>query len=528
MTRTLRIAAAAVVVAGVLVLTSDWLRIATPAFGLEEIRKAMKQVEHSHFVLTVEFADANAVAAMGRRPEGWESWASRNPPRQIQKHADGRISCTEEDTGRVFRYDPASNTIVVEQGEPASPELLQMSVMDRFAKELEDAEKRGTKVEFGEAVYEGRPVTTVTMDYNPPERMRSIVSMIIDPDTHLMRKMTWEQIHPRGWRAVASGVADYPASGPTDIYEAGAPRDAKVLISSKSADRGEPDARTREVMEQFDAARGSLPRQWTLIAVETDENDVAHGITIIYVDDQKARWEHHSLRDRTPAGAIPLSEGVQVVRAWAHSQEVYHLFASLYDGTYEYHAQYYGGAWHRQDRRELIGTHTGGGRSGGLDLLGWALNGRGRLVENAYAAERGLLCIETYYTANIQQGKVIEAARRTLCYLDPSRDHMCVRRESYQYRTPPGGEVHRKVSEVDFNPYETPAEPTSVWEVQEYGRFETGQPYAAKSREISADWDGRHAKWDPQGQKRWTRVHIQTDPEFLEGVFDPNDPGWVP
>ncbi|MEN6334433.1 MAG: hypothetical protein ABFE01_09245 [Phycisphaerales bacterium] len=127
-------AAAAVILTAVLAMMGDWMGITTPAFGLEEIRKAMKQVEHSHFVLAAEFVDANAVAAMGRRPEGWESWTSRNPPRQIEKHAGGRISCTEEDTGRVFRYDPASNTIVVEQGEPTSPELLQMSMMDRFAK----------------------------------------------------------------------------------------------------------------------------------------------------------------------------------------------------------------------------------------------------------------------------------------------------------------------------------------------------------------------------------------------------------
>lgn len=529
MVRTLKIAAAAVILVAVLVVTGDWLRIATPAFGLEEIRRAMKQVEYSHFVLTVEFVDPNAVAAMGRRPEGWESWTSRNPPRRIEKHADGRIFCTEEDTGRVLRYDPANNTVVVEQGEPTSPELLQMSVMDRFAKELEDAEKRGTKLEYGKAVYEGRPMTTITMDYNPPEKMRSVLVMIVDPDTHLMRKLTWEQTLPKkGWKAVASGIADYPASGPTDIYQAGAPRGAKVLISSKAVGGSEPDARTREVIEQFDAARGRLPKQWTLVAVETDENDITGEVTIIYADGPRARWERHSLRSRMPADAIPLPEGIQAVRAWAHSQESYNLGASLFDGTYEYNAEYYAGAWHRHDRRELSGTHTGGGLSGGLHLLGWAVYGRGRLVENAYAAERGLLCIEDRRDANIQEGKVFEAAQRTLYYLDPSRDHLCVRRETYQYRTPPGGEVHRKVSEVDFNPYETPSEPTSVWEVQEYGRFETGQPYAAKTLEVSPQWDGRYAKWVPQGQKRWTRVYIQTNPEFPEGVFDPNHPGWVP
>ncbi|MEN6334432.1 MAG: hypothetical protein ABFE01_09240 [Phycisphaerales bacterium] len=370
-------------------------------------------------------------------------------------------------------------------------------------------------------------MTTVTMDCNPPGKMRSIVTMIIDPDTHLMRKMTWEQIHPKGWRSVASGTVDYPASGPTDIYEAGAPRDAKVLVADKAADRGEPDARTREVIERFDAARGRLPGQWTLIAVETDENEIVHGITVVYADGQKARWEHHSLEARPPAGAVPLSQGIQAVRAWAHSQESYYISASLYDGEYEYDAQYDRGAWHRQDRRELSGMHTGVGLSGELDSLGWAICGRGRLIENALAAQRGLLCIEAQDKANIQRGEVMEPARRTLYYLDPGREMMCVRRESYQYRMPPG-QVQPKVSEVDFNPYETPSEPTSVWEVQEYGRFETGQPYAAKAREVSMGWDDRNAKWVPQGQTQWTNIYIRTDPEFPEGVFDPSHPAWVP
>jgi hypothetical protein len=518
--------AAAVILTAVLAMMSDWMGITTPAFGLEEIREAMKQLEYSHFVLAVEFVDANAVTAMGRRPEGWESWSSRNPPRRIEKHADGRIFCTEEDTGRVFRYDPASNTIVVEQGEPASPELLQMSVMDRFAKELEDAEKRGTKVEYGTAVHEGRSMTTVTVDYNPPGRMRSILSMIIAPDTHLMRKMTWEQIHPKGWRAVASGVADYPASGPTDIYGAGAPRDAKVLAADPAIRNG-PDAQSLKVLEQYHAARERLPRQWILIAVKTGADDTIRDVTIVYADHQKERWEHRSEpyeRARKPVDAIPVPKGFKAIQEWARSREYSHLVKSVYDGKYKQNVSYYDGAWHVEDKREVDPRYGFSGE--GLYYLGWPLAG-GKVVENAYASQRGLFCVEISIRANVQQGRLMEPARRTLYYIDPSRDHMCVRREIHAYDVPPG-QRQAKVDEMEFNPFTTPSEPTSIRDVVEFGRLDTGQLYPSLLREGRAIRNDATGQWEPGPQASSIRVYIQTSPEFAPGVFDLDDPGWLP
>ncbi len=527
-TRTLKIAAAAVILVAVLVIMSDWMRMTAPAFGLDEISKAMKQVEWSHFVLKIEELNLAAETAMGKRPDGWESWTSRHPPRRIEKHADGRIFCMEQDTGRVSRYDPKSNVIVVEQGSPASPEDLQMSVIERLEKELANAEKQGAKVEYGKGVYEGRPATTITLDYHPPGQMRNVLSMIVDPDTCLLRRLTWKQTHPeKGWRAVASGVADYPDSGPTDIYEAGAPRNARVLVADPAASRSEPDAQTLEVLGRYDAARERLPKQWTLIAVKTEADDTIRDVTIVYVDNQKERWECRYLpygQTRASADTIPISKGFKAIQEWAHAQEYSRLVKSLCDGRYKQNISYYDGAWHVEDKIELDRSYGFSGE--GLYWLGWPKVG-GRLIENAYAAQRGLVCIETFSHANVQQGKLIEPAQRTLYYLAPSRDYMCMRREIYQYRVPPG-QLHPRVTEVEFDPYSTPSEPTSVREVVEYGRLETGQPYPVALREGSASWNDKNGQWELGQETTLTRVYIQTHPEFREGLFDPNYPGWVP
>ena len=403
-----------------------------------------------------------------------------------------------------------------------------MSVIDRFTKELANAQKQGAKIEYGKGVYEGRPVTTITVDYNQPGRVRNVLSMIVDPDTYLLRKLTWKQTHrEKGWRAVASGVADYPDSGPTDIYEAGAPRHARVLVSDPAPARGEPNAQTLEVLRRYEAARERLPKQYILIAVKTGADDAIQEVTIVYADHQKERWEYRSLssgRTRVVADTIPVSKGFKAIQEWAQAQKYSRLVKSLYDGRYKQNISFYGGAWHVEDKVELAPSYGFSGE--GLHYLGWPKTG-GRLIENAYAAQRQLFCIETSSRANVQQGKLMEPAQRTLHYLDPSRDYMCMRREVYQYRVPPD-QLHSMVTEIEFNPYNTPSEPTSVWEVIEYGRLETGQSYPVALREESVSWNNNKGQRGLGQKTTLTRVYIETHPEFAEGAFDLNHPGWRP
>ncbi len=520
-------AAAVVILAVMLAMTSDWLKMTTPAFGLEEISKAMKQVEHGHLVWKVEESNLDAETAKKMNLGERESWSSRHPPRQIEKRDDGTITCTEEDTGLVSRYDPASHVIVVERGTATSAEDLQMNAFDRFTKELVELKQHGAKVEYGKGVYEGRPVTTITVDYNPPGRMRSIFSLMVDPDAYLLRRLTLEQtIADKGWRVLVSAVADYPDSGPTDIYEAGAPRDAKVLAADPAIQSG-PDVQSLKLLAQYDAAREHLPKRWILVAVRTEADDTIRDVTIVYADHQKERWEHRSGpsgRARTPADAIPISQGFKAILEWAHSRGYSRLVKSIYDGKYKQNVSYYDGAWHVEDKREVDPKYGFSGE--GLYYLGWP-RAVGRIVENAYASQRGLFCIEILGRANVQQGKLMEPARRTLYYIDPGRDHMCVRREIYAYDVP-ADQRQAKVDEMDFNPHAIPSNPTSIREVVEFGRLEMGQWYPSLLREGRAIRDDATGQWGPAPQASSIRVYIQTDPEFDAGVFDLDCPGWLP
>jgi hypothetical protein len=519
-------AAAVVILAVVLAMMSDWMGITTPAFGLEEISKAMKQVEHGHLVWKVEESNLDAETAKKMNLGGRESWSSRHPPRQIEKRDDGTITCTEEDTGLVSRYDPASHVIVVERGTATSAEDLQMNAFDRFTKELVELKQRGAKVEYGKGVYEGRPVTTITVDYTPG-RMRSVFSLMVDPDTYLLCRLTLEQtIADKGWRVLVSAVADYPDSGPTDIYEAGAPRDAEVLAADPAIRSG-PDVQSLKLLAQYDAAREHLPKQWILVAVRTEADDTIRDVAIVHADHQKERWEHRSGpsgRTGTSADAIPVSQGFKAILEWARSRECSRLVKSICDGKYKQSVSYYDGAWHVGDKEAVDPKYGFSGE--GLYYLGWPL-AAGRIVENVYASQRGLFCIEIFGRANVQQGKLMEPARRTLYYIDPSRDHMCVRREVYAYDVP-ADRRQAKVNEVEFNPYTTPSEPTSIRDVVEFGRLDTGQLYPSRLREGRAVRDDATGQWEPGPQASSIRVYIQTSPEFAPGVFDLDDPGWLP
>jgi len=519
--------AAAIVLAVVLAATDGWMRITAPAFGLEDISNAMKEVEYAHFILKVEESNLDPQTAKQMHLGGWESWTSRHPPRQISKHDDGKIYCTEQDTGKVSRYDPESNVIVIEQRSPFSWEELSMSEFDRLTRDLANLEKDGAKIEYGKGTYLGRPVTVVRVDHNPPGHLHSIISMMVDPDTYLLRKMTWEQTDPeKGWRALASGVADYPDSVPMDIYEAGASRSAKVLVAD-AAQAGERDTRPLDAIKRHDAARERLPKQWTLVAVETGEDDIIHNVLIVYVDNQKERWESRAQaywQTKVSADTIPVSQGLLAIRKWAHAQEYLRLVTSLYDGRYKYAASFYDGVWHKENKTEL--KPSWGFSSGGLSLLGWA-GVSGKSVESSYAAQHGLICIEAHDTANVQHGRLMEPAQRRLYYLDPSRDYMCVRGETYRHVMRPD-QLQPKISEVEFNPYSTPSEPTSVREVMEYGRIETGQTYPVRLREVSTTWSNRNGQWELGLKTTRSRIHIQPASEFPEGICDPNNfPEWT-
>jgi len=225
--------AAVIIIAAVLLVPKGSVDITKPAFGLEDVYDALQNAEWIHANMTIVQisgdTDSEEKPGIGY---GWEVWHSVNPYISIEKDTNGRISFMENDISRTSIYDPASNIITVTYKQSSDSQKTPNSISDMFKTQLLDMVNQGQKVEYNEGVFEGQPVTIISLDYTSLEASEhSIISVVVDPNTYLPKKMDIQQISlKKNISGNIIAIFDYPESGPKDIYEAGAPQDAEVVI----------------------------------------------------------------------------------------------------------------------------------------------------------------------------------------------------------------------------------------------------------------------------------------------------------
>jgi len=195
----------------------------TTAFAASDVIAAMKKVQWMH--ATRQMVDTNNVPA--EKIEYWkgEYWQSIEPYRTITIRLSGDIEFVELNSKKV--YDPKSNTITVtypDYPEKDPPANMQEVWMDGIL----GLEKNGAKVEYSDSVYEGRPAKVIKADYTSDKGWHEEVTVIADAETRLARKLMIYQKTTKGVSGTILVLIDYPSTGPKDIYEAGAPRDAEV------------------------------------------------------------------------------------------------------------------------------------------------------------------------------------------------------------------------------------------------------------------------------------------------------------
>jgi hypothetical protein len=202
----------------------------TAAFAMSDVIAAMRQVNWMH--ATEQWVDANNIPA--EKFDYWngrEFWQSIDPYRTISVRANGDIEFTELNSKKV--YDPKNNTIIVtlnyhsEQDPPASMEEVWLNCVSRL-------EESGAKVEYSDSVYEGRQAKIIHVDYTKESGWHEEITIVADTETRLARTIAIYQKTTEGVSGTILMLIDYPSTGPKDIYEAGAPRDAVVKVIDNS------------------------------------------------------------------------------------------------------------------------------------------------------------------------------------------------------------------------------------------------------------------------------------------------------
>ncbi|MCK4628074.1 MAG: hypothetical protein KAT56_03665, partial [Sedimentisphaerales bacterium] len=303
--------------------------IAAPAFGVQYVLEAMKKAEWVHYVVEVTELNVDAKTAEETDFGGWESWQSLHPSVCIEKHDNGKIYFTEKDEGKTSRYDPQANMITIEYRSRSTSQPDYADIADMYIKQIAEVEKKGGKVNYEEGVYEARPVKIISIDFASNGGLSTKMSIIVDPETYLPKKFTVEQNEDsKSLHVAILGIFDYPETGPADIYQAGAPQDAKVVIVDKR-----PDPEFLEATKPYREARENLPPQHILVTTETLGGKNIRRICVVYKDGRKERFEERMWINE-PEDSLPKDETFDVILTWALSTQTDAISVHLYDGEY--------------------------------------------------------------------------------------------------------------------------------------------------------------------------------------------------
>lgn len=510
--RITKMVAAAVIVVGILLPIILLDKTGTPAFGMDEVTTAMAKVEWMH--MTYEYIDHNTGFEVIEL-EIKERWTSVNPKRNITVYSNGKIKFTEysADEIKAQQYDIETNMLTTRYIS-AGMNYPYTSIIELILGDIAEWGKKGAKIEYIDSIYEGNPAQIINLEIIDDNGVYFKESIVADIQTHLPLRATVIS-EKQGKSTTADITFDYPETGPTDIYQAGVPRDAEVRVIGQ---RITPEF--LKTNKPYRAARENLPQQRIVVEV-ANSNDNHSVVSVIYTNGIKERFEQ--LRYIRKEGPQDTDE-FETILDWANKvmrDELGHYRIQLNDGTTVYCANRdYFNPWTTE---KVSLSHYGVGfMPTGLVNRGWPIIRTGTFIENDYAINNNLLCIETTSAPEFTgDSKLVVAAEKTLFYIDPEHDYMCVRIESFRHPVPPPyGNTTVKIPVID--PIDIPLESYLVTEVEQFSQTDTGHWFPSWIRTTDKQsWSDHGSGWEMRETTSNIRLFINTNPEFPDGIFDP-------
>ena len=532
-TKTAKLAIAAVVLVALLSLTLlD--KTVSPVYALEQSLEAMKNVTWMHAV-------PDSIMAGGETVFG-ETWLSVTEGIGAIKREDGSAEIVDYVNNESYSYDPAAGTITLTLISDADVSDRTNSYSEYFDNIIDNISMRNdveitttTEVQNGEKVKVVEVVVPIGKTQNDmiAEKWR----FVMDEKSYLPIRMQLQGCKADGKIVgIFDSVFDYPSSGPMDIYQLGAPKNAKIIDK-----RVEIDVQT--ILDNYKIARENKPSQYTAIVIFTNFYDDSVGIveeaTIYYVDGNKYRSEKLSISsnimDSQSKGRLNLASEMgdsleSMLNWWTKREHLSRRIATMYDGAYEYRV--------RSDASPLSGEFQDNAKVKKYRMknsrppnifemysgAGYLLNLRHgdnsviTLAENDYSKQNNLICLHRLDEG--RAGSPLGRRYKSLCYIDQDKDYVCRRIEDYI--------ILGKVRELRRNDPESflikkpdlSLEKTQVTvkEVTELGQSEQGRWYPKKveHRTTTQRENGR-----VQENGAIFTIYLDTVSEFPEGVFDP-------
>lgn len=513
--RITKLAAAAVIVVVAYVvihLSGGSIDVATVSFA--QMTEAMKKMPWLHAVIEGTYSGKQD------RLEGWISFESRI---HASKRPSGEIQYRH---GNILNeYDPKTETITIffMPNDEIEKFGSVWGFWETIIKQLSEAK---AEVSQEKSRYGGKETRVFKIGSSPFGTPMEI-KLTVDAEKNLPIFLNQKAFGTNGDITIeANAYFDYPENGPSDIYDLGVPRSAKVINNLPSKD-------VPQILEMYSSYRESAPAKYIALVTnswfdEKLDTFLTYGISVIHrnnkiqrIDDfrlprtKHKEWRETLLKFKKEMGSTFGSQ----LTWWKENGEMCEV--ELYDGKFQYNVSRENNKWVAQPRKYI----PWGDSRADNDLadIGWGVNFLSprqstspfTVIENSYSKKHNLICLESKCQCTTTDTGWAILPQRIVCFLNPQRDFICQRFEKHEVLDAPWQKDKSWLQTVD--PNKISAEEIVIREVTEFGQTNKGQWYPKVIE--------KEHKRGANDRRKVSRqmVFLKTDVEFPDGIFDPKN-----
>lgn len=421
-----KLAAAAVIIIAVMIGVNQFggsIDLSTIAFA--EISEAMKKVPWMHM----------ANRGFDEKIEGpVELLIGFEAKIAVSKDSKGKITLLNIGEHKSYEYDPENRSITIDYAyEDDFPLNLSspVSLLESMHKMLKE---QGAQIITRETKYNGQraQVQEISLSSVGQNNESHILRLYIQPDSKLLFAAQVEGTDSNGNIIMDGEITfSYPQTGPADIYDLGVPHDAEIISKLPKEDY-------QTIWDNYRQSRDKATKEYIAVITHANQSlgDIITMIDVDYKSNQNHRLERHSVFNTGeqldkfwPKYKEQLGDSFNSLLAWTniHYNNTGHISVYLYDGQYDYStARDDKGNWGKL--RKSYSPNSNHMPIIYLERLGWPhIYKTGNIIEDDYAKENNLICIERLQQGLVHSGDVSPPGR-FLYYLDPQKDYICRRK----------------------------------------------------------------------------------------------------
>jgi hypothetical protein len=459
-----------------------------------------------------------------------ESWTGYETKISAAKEDNGKIRFINYKEHKMYRYDPQNNSITIDYLYEDDLPLDTPSPTSFVESMYKMLKEQGAEIITKRGKYMGKEVqiqeislSSVGQDSAGQDNVSYFARLYIKPESKLLYAVEAKYTDANG-NTVVDGkiIFDYPQTGPADIYDLGARRDARIINKLPKEDY-------QAIWDKYRQYQDKATNEYIAVITHMDVG-VGNIISMVDVDyklGRKHRLERHGVFNRGegidkawPEHKKQLGDSFESLFEWSriHYDKKASISINLYDGEYNCSINNYDkGNWGNWGKlRKHYSPNFGSMPNMGLEDITWPSVGhKGNIIEDDYARENNLICIERLQQGHIYKGNVTLPGR-FLYYLAPEKDYICRRKvtewrpdapwqENKEYLNNVAPEKIRDGSIIDMEITEFIEAPNGYWYPKVIVTKQTG---------IRKDY-----KDSPLKVSTIKTVYLRTDPEFPEGIF---------